>query len=98
MAFKELAFCKWEMTRRANYISNGTGQSGSARKYIQREPWKLGQPHEPMSWREETDGNLREGKVKVERRRSLKLSYLSCVFMWGRKGRRTCVGKQSTVV
>ena len=31
------------------------------RENIRSEPWKLGQPHEPTSWREETDGNLRGG-------------------------------------
>jgi len=63
------------------------------RENIRRQPWKLGQPHVPISWREETDGNLREGKVKVERRRTLKLSYLSSVFMWGRKGRQDLCGR-----
>ena len=38
------------------------------RENIRREPWKLGQPHEPMSWLEETDGDLRDEKVKAERR------------------------------
>ena len=48
---------------------------------IRREPWKLGLSHEPIPWREEAVRNLKEGKVKAERRRTLKLSYLSDVLM-----------------